>query len=651
MQSDLKDIDTPVCPIKFADKFTKKFERWKNIVTSELQETWRINCLALNNAINDKDEVIKYVVSAPTGSAKTQNLITYCTMLPEEITALISTNLTDEADKIAKQINEESGKEIAYSHHSKKEGLTTQESLDEAIKSPIVIVTHEFYKRNYMGGANWDKLGADRDLLVIDEALDTMREISVSNASIEQAIAFFTSSKIREKYKSNEFYKKEIKMLKDDLAFLNDSKSGTTLTHSDTYTYMSGTSKALSLKWSKYRKFAWILGIDIFGEGLSDDTKRFRKTIKYNHILTGIDDAQADIIIENNLIETITNLNKMLEKRQTYITANLGKKSFNRVEDMMFKKSLVCFDATADTNDVYSLRAKYYTDILMIPKIEGVRDYSNVNIHIAKTKTGKENIDIEVANSVLQSVTLGEKTLIVTQLKNETYFKEIAKSVYSEKIIDVAHWGAITGLNDWKDFDTCIIVGLNHKPRSYAQSRVIINTLNEEMAFGDKQNTLNSSMESSAILSEIIQAINRIRIRKVIDSSGGCEEANIYITVPKNDTSFYKKAIQAQMPSINITDWKLESNIVYKGGIGHFESIVSYLEGNFKSRGSLLVTDVRDALVIKSEAYRDLIGKSSVKQEEFKKKLGTYGFEIVEVFEKDDRGRAKKKPTKYFRKI
>ena len=122
MHSNLKNIDTPVCPQKFVKQFTQKYKSWDDsVVTTKLQETWEINCLALNNAIHDKDRIMKYVVSAPTGSAKTANLITYCSMLPSNLTSLISTNLTDEADTMAKEINDEAGKEIACAYHSENE--------------------------------------------------------------------------------------------------------------------------------------------------------------------------------------------------------------------------------------------------------------------------------------------------------------------------------------------------------------------------------------------------------------------------------------------------------------------------------------------------------------------------------------------------
>ena len=493
-----------------------------------------------------------------------------------------------------------------------------------------------------------------------------MKEISVEDEAIVQAITIFIYLQKTIRFKGNSRFVKELDWLKNDLEILKNSEekfgAGTKLISSDRMWTVStydkegksvGESKILSLELTKYLLFSEILGAASLDGETYTSLNHFGRTVKYNKILTDIDNAAADKTIKNNLFETINNLNQ-LRNRQTYVTSNDGHKSFNRVTDMMFKKSLVCFDATADINEVYNLRAEHYKDIFKLPRIEGVRDYSNVTMYTTMTRTGRRGIDINVASSVLKSVTLGEKTLIVTHKQNEAFFEEVAKSVYPEKTIAIAHWGAITGLNNWKNFDTCIIVGLNHKSRSYAQNRVIINTLDEKKAFGNEQNDLNNSIESSVILSEIIQAINRIRVRKVTNSSGGCDKANIYITIPnpKYNDYPYKKLIKAQMPNIDMTVWNLKSEIVYEGGAGHLESIIDYLEGNLTTKGGTrLVKDVRDALGIKAESYRDLIGKDSAKQEKFKKKIGLHGFDIIDVFEEGTRGRLKKKPTKYFHKI
>ena len=148
--SSLEIINTPINPDNFVNKFSLKFEAWGNVVTTKLKKTWKQNCLVFNNIITNKENAIKYVVSAPTGSAKTENTITYCSMLPREIKVLISTNLTDEADRLANDINKESNDTRAISFHSKNKC-----TIEDVKDCQILIVSHEFYKKNNSSTEKW----------------------------------------------------------------------------------------------------------------------------------------------------------------------------------------------------------------------------------------------------------------------------------------------------------------------------------------------------------------------------------------------------------------------------------------------------------------------------------------------------------------
>ncbi len=630
----LTEINTPVPTDVFVEEFNKKFQKW-GIVTPALQETWRINCLALNNATHATGDAVKYIVSAPTGSGKTENVITYCAMLPKEYTVLLSTNLTTEADKLASKINDESDEkeDIACTYHSK-----TDLTIDEASHHQVVVVTHEFYKRHYAGDSQWKVLGEDRDLIIIDEALDTMQEVFVEDQQIQRAITIFDYLYKTDK-KHGKRFTTELNYLKNDLARLEEmvitSSGGTNLMNSNKYWSLKDDTQVLSIELRKYQLFLTLIEPD--------------KEIRYNKILTGTDNGAEDKTIRKKLCQTLSVLNQ-LTNRQTYITANKGMYSMNRVVDLTPDKSLVCFDATADVNKIYEMRAKYHGDLIKVPKVDKVRDYSNVNMYISKMKTGKKEITLDVVSLIMQNVPFGNKTLIVTQQQNESFFSELAKSNYPEKQIAVAHWNALTGLNNWQDYDTCIIAGLNHKPKSYSQNRIIINT-DEDTAFGDEQHTLNADITDSTIVAEIVQAINRIRIRTVTKVDGGCEPADIYLTLPKLNNEVYKELITTQMSGINVKDWDLPSSAATGETIGHFDSIIRYLNGNIKVGDKMLLTQPRDALQINSDSYRSITGKTDNKKKEFKKKLQVFGLELLEITETGSRSRPKSKPTIYVHKL
>jgi hypothetical protein len=631
---------------KFITKFETKYRKWGMEITNELKHTWKLNCQILNHVINHPTKIMKYVVSAPTGSAKTENLITYCSMLPNGITALIATNLTNEADKIARNINKESTANIACSFHSK-----TEIDLTTASKYQIVVTTHAFYKKHYAGSDEWFVLVDNRNLLVIDEALDTMKEISVEDMAIARAILIFSHIGRESRFNGMPRFLKELQWLKDDLNALRNANPGTNLISSDRIWTLTDGSEMLSLTLRKYIILSGIMGEKSIDGESNTSLNKYGKNINYNYILTGVNDRVTNKIIKEALRDTINNLNE-LKDRQVYITSNNGNKSFNRVTNMIFRKPLVCFDATANVNNTYSLRAKYYNDITMIDRVKNIRNYSNVTMHTIVDKTGKQEISLNIASNIMNSVALGKKTLIITHLKNETSFEQIIKDKYPKgTIIKVAHWNALTGLNNWDDFDTCIIAGLNHKPIYYSQNRTIINTDTEETAFGNQRPRINTAITDSTIVAEIIQAINRIRIRKVTKEDGGCDEANIYIILPFNKDHTYINEIKKEMTNIKIKEWKLESSTASKEGKAHSDIVIRYLKANLKTGDTLKVNDVRDKLGINKNSYKSMLGNVEAKKQAFKDKLHGFGYEITESTEGSKGRKRTSYPIKYFRKI
>jgi len=683
MPSDMSIIFNGINPVdstEFLKRMKSKCAEWEEFVVplrgewdrlSPLEATWNMNCKALNNAINDNKQnvVMKYVVSAPTGSAKTESFITYCSILPDGYTAIIATNLTDEADKIADKINMEAeqiykemyymatinGKHYipeysevrAYSYHSK---IPKDKALDiqEVAKFQIIVTTHSFYKNHYFGTPEWLVLAEKRDLVIIDEALETMQEISVKDEEIRRAITVFSYLAKQSIFKNNQSYVNELSLLEYELKALENVPEGTVLFSVDNTWSVNG-QKIMPVKKTKYQLFSEILGeYNYENSERSKKLKKFGRAVDIHKILIGRQDKSNNDILRKELIQTIRNLNLMDKIGQVYTTASGGHRSFNRVKDMMFKKSLVCFDATAEVNDIYKLRSKYYNDLHLIPKHPNVRDYSNVALHTISGPTSKDVIDTQVVATALANVILGEKTLIITNKKNKALFLQEALNSYPNKIIEVAHWNAITGLNKWKDFDTCIIVGLNNKPKSFAQNILLIGTGSEAIAFGEDQNTLNTSIEDSAILAEIIQAMNRIRIRTIKDHDGSCESANIYLVTPYHKEALFRQQIKGQMPNIQIKDWNVKLVEGVKEVVANFDVLVQFLDDRLKSGESISKKEVLEATNINADSFRTMIGKPSQpsKVKAFRDNLRKAGFETIE-----SKKEGRKTTDLYFRKI
>lgn len=634
------DIDEFIS--KFSDKWT---DRFNNVLSKALIETWSSNAKTLNQVIEDNIKGItkKYIVSAVTGAAKTENIITYSSMLKPTIKVLICTNLTDEADRIAKDINAEAMENIATSYHSNQKLVT----LDNASKYQVVIVSHEFYRRNYIGTDKWHTITDDRNLIIIDESLDTIVELSVSEDEVKRIVTVVDKIASFKRYKNNKPFHTSCNLLRSEIKAFDEYTdivgSGTKLLNSEQvasqsyedatgFNTMHSQESINNMALSKFDSIIHVLNTD------SD--------IRYNEILTAKNDVSSDNKIKRTMIEKLEIL-QGLYHNQVYMTSNSGTRSLHMIKDSTPNKSIVCFDATSNVSETYKLRAKHHKDLLLIPKVENVRDYGNVTIYTAKIRTGKDNFNsITKAKDILDSIDFGDKTLVVTHKVNKAFFTTVAKDLYPDKHITVANWGALTGLNNWQDYDTCVCVGLLHKPKSFAQNRAINNTT-ETVAFGTEQQVINERIEITTLLSEIIQAINRIRVRKTIDNTGNCKTANIYITLPLHHNDYYLKVIGTEMINAKFNNWHTANSIdISEASIGFLPSIIEYLEGNLNIDDEVSIYEPRDRLNILINSYGKIISKS-----DFNKRLEDFGFEIISKIELDKRGRKKKKPTRYIRRI
>lgn len=648
-------INIPIDLQTFVTQFEQKFQKWGNHITKELKETWKQNCLVFNNVIAHKDKALKYIVSAPTGSAKTENTITYCAMLPKEIKVLISTNLIDEADRIAADINQEAAATKAVAFHSKN-----KITLKEALTHQIVVVTHAFYKNHTLRTHDWKKIAYDVNLVIIDEAINTIQELSLTLDEVTIALNLFEVlhrqlikndtifnlfaivDPEHETYFSNNLLTYETELthlahaLEEIQKILTEPQQGTNLLRSNQTINISdaGDPPCLIEMFTipKYQNLIKIL-------------KHY--PIPYNQLLTGVKDESNDATIKNNILLTLDKLNE-LEHKQAYTTSHNGTYSLNRVKDYLPRQSIACLDATADVNKLYNLRQQYHKDIIMVPKVANVRDYSTVNLYTKAMSTSKKNITEGILKQILTSLTFGAKTLFVVNKKNLDTLRNLLKNDYTNKKTDVASWGSLTGLNKWKDYDTCVIIGLNHKSKQYLQNRNIVHT-NENIAFGSKQNDINKEIEISDLVAEIVQAMNRIRIRKVTNDLGQCDSANIYLTLPTYSLSEYQALIQQHMSSINMLNWDIA--LEEDSGLSAYDQLIGYLNTYLNSGDKILITSPRDTLKIKSETYRSLIGKTKKDQDSFKEKIKKLGYEILEIQEVDGRGRARKKPREYFHKM
>jgi hypothetical protein len=195
----------------------------------------------------------------------------------------------------------------------------------------------------------------------------------------------------------------------------------------------------------------------------------------------------------------------------------------------------VIFDATGNLNNVYLGRPDAY-EVKSLPR---VRDYRTVTLRTAKTwgtgKTAFEKHGPEIFKKTLDTVLAhyGERAgerrvLAVTDKRSEPKLREAWASA-GFAAFDVAHWGKIDGRNDWRDYDTLVIMGL-----PWGKIWMDLSTFMAVRGVELDDEGLNAppdevrTIRETRIAAELTQAIGRIRLRRMTNADGSCEPCDVF---------------------------------------------------------------------------------------------------------------------------
>jgi hypothetical protein len=152
----------------------------------------------------------------------------------------------------------------------------------------------------------------------------------------------------------------------------------------------------------------------------------------------------------------------------------------------------------------------------------------------------------------------------------------------------VGHWGALDGSNDWKDCDTAVIFGLPYRPDSFpanvfmafegVQNNDWLRSA-EKREYG-KHSDIRQAIANSQIITDVVQAINRIRCRKVIDDKGNCPKADIYLLLPSGEIAQeIIEGIKMQMPDIRVENWSYTGQLRRVRRGRYEDSVLCELQG------------------------------------------------------------------------
>ena len=524
-----------------------------NVSNDSLEETWEIIADTFKQHItnHDKPALAKkwMVLSPPTGAGKTQSTILYCSMLsdlPDSLHpgVIIITRLTEDCDEIARQINELGSRPTAISFHSKQNTVTHA----DLKHYPVIVITHRAYEQalDFLGPegtiqTTWplfhefgtvreeirwsENVSSDyaesgtRKLVIVDEALDIIDHSQASLDDIRQTIGLIPQ-------------------------WIRDRHPREMLGVESTVNYLEriATRPGKKLETMQTNGEPSLDGNETFLPDLKPLIDDFSK-IRFDHKQHGKDDPELNNKLRRYHSQVFRDLHHIFRtwcyygKYKTDHTLNTA-----RLLIPEGVKGAVVLDATASTSVVYELHA----DAEMIPTPDNCRTYQNVTCHVSRGHNVGKNHMVKSSKQGTSDLMQELEKMITGKDRNIfiVCHKKVEPNLLGFKTsfnYMTGHWGSIDGSNTFRDCDTVVIYGFPYLPDYW--------TANVYMALQQPQDTewlqdasrrqygdhadIRAALKNGQISTNIIQAINRIRSRKVIDTVGNCPHAEIYILLPQ----------------------------------------------------------------------------------------------------------------------
>ncbi|MHC2106469.1 DEAD/DEAH box helicase family protein [Methylobacterium sp. CM6246] len=537
-----------------------------------LRTTWRDVACTLNlsaaQQFNDQWDVL----ALPTGSGKTQSLALYCSMLKAEQHPgiLIVTPLKEQADEICAQINNLASSDIALSYHTASKHSTLQ--LQQA---PVLAITHSGYLTGLKSAAEQSEgrhklrsltswVGGERLLRVIDEGIElhhtyktSLRDLSILCGALRYVAGVNGRRNLL-----------PIDELCASISAWNDCENSSEryLSQSEFVSLQSIEIDALIGELDSVPDGEIMFGRDERGVSGADIKRQCQRTLRE---IRGLVRVGSPWITKRGKLTTITSAECLLGLEE---------------------RAGVILDATARVDTRYELLGDKAR--IIAPRL-GVRSYNNVNLWIIPDqRVGKEYMtdkgwELWAPLTKQMERTLGAKRDVLVCCHKDVREKiEGIPTDFNQTAY--AHWGAITGKNHWRDFDTVVVVGLNYLDRSasaetYIGIRGATNgdwLQSAESRKCNKHEDIRQSIMMSHLSISVVQAVNRVRCRRTNDTKGGCDKTDVVLLAPKGtEGKILVDMLQSEMPGLQVRQWPLQLRTRKERAAPSKERIFEFLRG------------------------------------------------------------------------
>jgi hypothetical protein len=503
------------------------------------------------------------VLEPPTGTGKTQGLCVYAALTiaknrssPSPLGILVVTRTIAQAEEIVVTVRELLADPADHDRVRPKHSEAKLRPF-EMQGADVLVITHAAYTRALEGlqqaqygrwedYTNWRH--GPRRLTIIDEALAGVVEENQVVADDIRNVLRFIDPLLRRQFSTQVEALERVRDVLDKIAVMNADEAG---------------SCPARVVWRGVHegriRFPQAYSMGPLREamaGIRYDLKALRK-----------DSAHDRQRIAADVDRTLKNCEAIMARWAYY---------YRKGEDHTFNSSQllipprlpgpVILDATASQNFLWKLLGPR-AEIAEVPP--GARNYANVTILVARgsglgktkmTEKGKVRLPRLLAN-LEQTLAPDRKVLLCVhkRIQHTALSYEPNFAAYS-----VANWGAIDGRNDWKDYDTVVIFGLSYRDQVWSTNTFFAlqglqdNPWLEQPSWGNYAD-VRQEMQRRQLTVSVIQAMNRVRCRRVIDGAGNCPPTDVFIVLPQDaDGNAILDHLHEEMPGAVVVPWDFE---------------------------------------------------------------------------------------------
>lgn len=514
----------------------------------KLYENWEIKFQSYLEACDPKfRDIIRLIgTSAGNGKSTTLGFFTAEVIIPDpNKSVLIVVNTIRNARELQTTINElipsdsKTKAIVLHSSDSKKDedGNFIDKSdikENEATKQRILIITHaklqNATRNNDTKSIRYIEKNGDffeRDLTVIDEAIDFAETASIQLLNIKLCIPFLEHIIKYKNMKSAEKLKKVLEhIIQNEIKY-----TGRTLEPEEL--------------------FGEYLNLKIEDDVVNELEKEFKKQnfniknfIKDLEILSSADGFVVDTGGRDGIV---------------YSTSK---------DKLPSGKGIIILDASAVINTEY----KQYITKKKAERIRvnhDARSYSNVTIHTAITRDSTGKIEVKKDDDESMIKLLNRQTTLIQEVMNKTtnedkslvignmdFINELKKSSFGGRNVVCEYWNNLTGRNDLRDCNKVFIVTLPYKTLLHS-----LNLAHKHDLYGEQKET--QLLKFSNITDDIYQAIMRANLRKTQKYTTDAPKCDVYVVLPAR-TPVLRNLIVKKLKSLLIEskwqDWELVNN-------------------------------------------------------------------------------------------